>query len=298
MNTTTKVFIVINLLLALGFAYIQMLNYATRENWKRRWDHDTQELSKDLQNANRIALEESTNRVIAENVARSHQLMIRDLEADIEGLKGEIQGLNQDKTDLQKQNDKQDAHIHTQREQIEALNKSLENTRQRNSELNTIANVARAVAFELNVKLAELEDDYNNATMEKTRLQEAVHRLEQEMIAREAKLAVVREKYPDVWNDVITLDTEEVLPQIVSGVVAAVRVGPDGQQELVMLSIGENEGLKPGNQFIIFRDNQYICKVRVHKVLKDMSACRIVADTWNTKGLKVKQGDQAQNRMW
>ena len=45
MNTATKVFIILNLLFALGFAYMQMLTYATRENWKRRWDQDTQKLS-------------------------------------------------------------------------------------------------------------------------------------------------------------------------------------------------------------------------------------------------------------
>ena len=46
MNTPTKVFIVINLLMSLGFAYILMMWYAIGENYKRRWDQDTKALGR------------------------------------------------------------------------------------------------------------------------------------------------------------------------------------------------------------------------------------------------------------
>ena len=45
MSTTVKVFLVLILLMNLCIMWTTMTLYATRENWKRRWDLDTKELS-------------------------------------------------------------------------------------------------------------------------------------------------------------------------------------------------------------------------------------------------------------
>ena len=80
-------------------------------------------------------------------------------------------------------------------------------------------------------------------------------------------------------------------------VVAAVRLNPQGKQDLVMLTIGKDAKIEEGVEFIIFRGNAYICRVRAEKVLNDMVACRVVGDSWNTNNLQIQQGDLAQNRL-
>jgi hypothetical protein len=64
-----------------------------------------------------------------------------------------------------------------------------------------------------------------------------------------------------------------------------------------MLTIGKEEAVEEGVEFIIFRGNQYVVKVRAEKVLNDMVACRVIPESWNAKGVKVQINDLAQNRL-
>ena len=84
---------------------------------------------------------------------------------------------------------------------------------------------------------------------------------------------------------------------VVRAVVAAVRPNNQGQQEFVMLSIGKEEGVQEGQEFIIYRESKYICKVRVEKIMNDMAPARVIPSSWNTNGLAIQQGDQAANRL-
>ena len=79
--------------------------------------------------------------------------------------------------------------------------------------------------------------------------------------------------------------------------VAAVRDGANNQPELVMLAIPKDGGMKEGQEFIIYRENKYICKVRVEKIMNDMAATRIIPESWNTNGLTIQQGDHVATRM-
>jgi len=64
-----------------------------------------------------------------------------------------------------------------------------------------------------------------------------------------------------------------------------------------MLTIGKEEGIEEGMEFIVFRGNQYVAKVRAERVINDMVACRVIPTSWNTNGVKIQQGDLAQNRL-
>ena len=85
---------------------------------------------------------------------------------------------------------------------------------------------------------------------------------------------------------------------VIEGMVAAIHVGPNGEQDLVMISVGRNGNVKQNMEFIILRGDQYIVKVRVDRVLDDMAACRVIPETWNTRGHLIEQGDKAQNKLW
>ncbi|MFW5858503.1 MAG: hypothetical protein ACOCYP_00625 [Planctomycetota bacterium] len=296
MNTTTKVFIIINMLLSLALAYFAMTSFAYQEHWKRRWHQDSKELAEQL-NAVKGEIEgHSFNRMQAE------QAKVR-LAADLEGAQAEIEQHIQ--TITTKDEDlaiaasdlrSKENTIKAKEKRIESLESSLKIARDRAAELNHIAQVSRAVAFQLNVKLAEVEDDLNNAQTANNRLEMTIQDLEQEAKRKDAYLALVRTNHPRVWTD-ITTDKVDV-GQVVHGIVAAVRKNPEGQQDLVMLTVGEQEEVQEGMEFIVYRDNQYIVKVRAERVLDDMVACRVISDTWNTRGAEIKQGDNAQNRLF
>ena len=65
-----------------------------------------------------------------------------------------------------------------------------------------------------------------------------------------------------------------------------------------MLSIGGDEKVQEGTEFVIYRGGQYIVKARAQKIFPDMVACIIDPKSWNKQGLKVELTDSAQNRLF
>ena len=84
--------------------------------------------------------------------------------------------------------------------------------------------------------------------------------------------------------------------KFIDGAVAAVRLNPQGQQDLVMVTIGKGKKVEEGIEFIVYRGNTYIVKVRAVKLLNDMVACQVIADSWNDTKQQIQQGDLVSNR--
>ena len=296
MNTTTKVFIVINLVLTLGLAYMAMYSYAYDEHWKRRWHKDTRKLAEQLLAVKDKVADHSFQRTRAEQATERLKADLNDAQSDIKLKTEAITRLETEKSALTTSISEKEDAIAAKEKQIGSLQESLEIARKRMKELNDIAQVSRAVAFQLSVKLAEVEDDLNSANTDKDRLAVTIKNLEETGKRKDAYLALVQEKYRDVWQ---AITSDQVQPSIVvRAQVAAICNNPANQQDLVMLTVGKDDSVAVGQEFIIYRGNQYIVKVRAERQLDDMVACRVIADTWNTKGEQIKQGDSAQNRMF
>jgi chromosome segregation ATPase len=294
MSTTVKVFIVLNLLLALAFMFVQMTLYATRENWKRRWNDDTKFFAEEVKVAAQKIADESYAKVQAQSLVSSQGSQISDLQAAIkkqENVVSEKDKLIQSHTLTLSKNDEE---IKALREQNQTLSNTLELTRQSNNEKTHIAQVARAVAFQLNVKLAEVEDDYNNATTGLAQREEELGKAKKVNNQQNAQLAILKDRYPKIAAEIAD---EKQSASFLQAVVAAVRNNPQGQQDLVMLTLGKTDKVEEGVEFIIFRGNSYVVRVRAEKVLGDMVACRVIPDSWNSNQLQVQQGDLAQNRL-
>jgi predicted RNase H-like nuclease (RuvC/YqgF family) len=297
MNLATKVFIILNLLLTLGFAYVSMLYYATNENWKRRWDTDTRSLSDSLKASNDLTLSLSTARATAEAALQTSK-------ADIQRLTTELQQTRSDVTAKDKDLENKNLTISQMQRAIEAVNKQntalaaqLEIARARKEELSQIVSVARAVAHKLEVRIAELEDDYNHAQAQLQMLETTVAGLETEKRRLDARLALVQREDPALFAR-INSDTPSSR-DLIQGAVAVIERNPQGQQHLVMLTIGNKSAdVQRNMEFVIFRGNQYICRVRVERVFDDAVAARVVPEFWNTRGLEIQTGDTAQNRLW
>lgn len=294
MSTTVKVFIVLNLLLALAFMFVQMTLYATRENWKRRWHDDTKFFVDEVKVAAQKIAEESYAKVQAQALVSSQGAQIAEQQAAIKKQENEKSEKDKQIQSLNLTISKNDEEIKALREQNQTLSNTLELTRQSNNEKTHIAQVARAVAFQLNVKLAEVEDDYNNATTALAQREDELGKAKKTINQQTAQLALVKDRYPKVWTEI---GDEKSAASFLQAVVAAVRNNPQGQQDLVMLTLGKGDKVEEGIEFIIFRGNSYIVRVRAEKVLGDMVACRVIPDSWNSNQLQIQQGDLAQNRL-
>ncbi|MFW5829306.1 MAG: hypothetical protein ACOCXA_03505, partial [Planctomycetota bacterium] len=279
MNTITKLLVVINLALACVFAGVAATYYATSENWKRRWHSDTSRMATDLQLSQTQLSEQSLSRQNAETA-----LVTRN--ADYQTLKAQQESLQSDMNSLEKELAAKDLRIanlsddvQTMQSTLASKEESLAKVTQRNMELNHIAQVSRGVAFQLNVKLAELEDDLNNANLKLTKSEEAIADLQQDQQRQGAMLQLVEDRYPRVWSEINT--EQSTVGAAVQGMVAAVRANPQGEQDLIMLTIGADDEVQEGMEFIVYRGDQYIVKVRARKVMPDMTAAWVLPETWN-----------------
>jgi beta-lactamase regulating signal transducer with metallopeptidase domain len=90
---------------------------------------------------------------------------------------------------------------------------------------------------------------------------------------------------------------KEAPAKFISGVVAAVRLNPQGQQDLVMLTLAKGDQVEAGVEFTISRGNEYIVRVRVEKTMGDMAACRVIQDSWNENRNQIQKDDQATNTL-
>jgi septal ring factor EnvC (AmiA/AmiB activator) len=294
MSTTVKVFIVLILVMSLAFMFTTMTQYATRENWKRRWDQDTKELTAELNESNQNRADLSMRLTKADNQVVNLNTQITDQQTKIKEQENGITDLKQTVQNKDLQLKKQETDYNALKEDFMAQSRSLEMVRQRNAELTHIAQVARAVAFNLNVKLAEVEDDLNNAQTELTQRAQDIDSLTKDLKKNQAMMGLIRERYPKIWTEV---NDQTASDRYLSAVVAAVRANPQGQQDLVMLTIGKDEKVEEGVEFIVYRNNQYIVKVRAERIMNDMVACRVIPETWNTNNLQIAQGDLATNRL-
>lgn len=292
MSTAVKILLILILIASLGLMYTTMVQYALTENWKRRWGQDTFELKKELDASNQVNANTTMRMAKAEAAVEVHQQKITTLEAALKEREGAL-------TEKDKEISNKDLALKKRESDYNALNdsymanqKSLELVRARNAELTHISQVARAVAFNLNVKLAEVEDDLNNAQAELTRRGQSIDELNKKIKDQDAKLALLRKNHPEVYRQLI--DTKAGAKPI-DGVVADVQVGPDGKQFLITLSVGKGDGVEEGQEFIVYRAGKYIARVRVDKVLNDMAACHVVADSWNRDNLKIERNDLASN---
>ncbi len=233
-------------------------------------------------------------------------------------------------------------------EQSAAKTGDLKAARTAHTEKTHIAEVGRAVAFQLNGKLAEVEDGLNRAKQQgldgqrdgapsaapaqigladqeyrqlsasanKDRLPylnvpdplatfseplPESHEQAQAMQTADddrsiAKLDIVRERYPKVFN---SFSDEHQSAAFFQATVSSVRSNPQGEGEgdLVMLTVGKQDAVDAGTEFIVFRGSQYIVKVRAEKVLNGMVACRVIPGSWNANGAQIQMGDLAQNRL-
>lgn len=294
MSLAVKILLILNLVLAMVVAVVTMDGYVYSENWKRRWDSDTRQLTDQL-NVNRDrVMELSFDRSRSEALLTAAKQRIFDSENKIEALNGDLTAKNSDINRLSAELSQKVQENLAYRESIQELSTSRELARQNASEKTTIAQVARAAAFQLNVKLAEVEDELNNAMTSLTNAEEKFNQLEKSSNQQKALLAILRERHPQIYNQIAD---EKQSAAFLQGIVAAIKTDPQGKQDMVVLTVGRNDKVEEGTEFIIYRGNKYIVRARVEKVLADMVSCQIIAESWNKDGLEVKQGDTAQNRL-
>lgn len=283
MGTTTKVFIVLNLVIALFMSAAAITLYGKQINWI-----DQTRQSIDEGNRMYVVLKTDNDRLDA---------MLKDVNAQLAHEKERGTVLVSERDTLRKENtlltnslQEQDARAKLTDDTITQLRIMTEKKEQRNGELQ---------------KMLDEEIRKNSSTIKQAEWhQSQAIEIAAELREAEGEMMQLAKSNADLVRRVTLLSGQ--LERYVarygadpadatSGVEVAINarvLQVEKDLDLVILSVGERDKVTAGMEFIISRGDSYISKVRVANVYDDMCSARIV-DGMTKGGESIKVSDNA-----
>ncbi len=151
--------------------------------------------------------------------------------------------------------------------------------------------VERENAVRAKNEKSEMENELNVTKQTLAALNRDKHSIEEDLALQTSRIERLLKNGVPIAQ-LLGEDATATQPFISDGRVLGVRP----EIKLVMLSIGSQQGVKPGFQYTIKRGDQYITKVIVEKVYPDMSSARYVEGLMNKEGREVEINDEVITR--
>jgi hypothetical protein len=117
----------------------------------------------------------------------------------------------------------------------------------------------------------DIENDLNATKQTLAAIQRDKRQVEDDLAVATSRIEGLLQKGVPV-HQILGTDAAALQPKIADAQVLAVR--PD--VNLVMISVGSQQNVKPGYQFVISRGSEYVSKVQVEKVYPDMCSARVI----------------------
>ncbi len=283
MNLLGRIFVILILVMSVLFLGFATVVYATHQNWYEVVNLSPNEagagkpvgLTYQLQDARseNTRLKEDLARLEKEisNEQASRRDAIAKLESEKELLKSERDELQRDEADLVSQKNQAVATM-------EASQQTLARLRTEVDTLRTEVREAQSEKDQAFTRVVELTDSLNQAesALAKTQL-------------RRDQLEEQNEKLKDVLaRNEIDPDADTTPPRV-DGIVLA-----SGRDGLIEISIGEDDGLRPGHQLEVFRQDTYLGRIEVVQVAPDKSVAKIIPEF--RKG-SIRRSDRVATRI-
>ena len=271
MNTIGKIFVFAVLIMSVVFMSFAVAIFSSHTNWQER----ASDLDDKLQVAQKERAEKEARltELIEQNTESldDRDEVIRKLEAALAEKDDELQDLRKERdADLEKlssdieslaaaklERDKAEKLVNDLRQEIHGLQENLQ------SSVNRGAEVA--------AQLHQAESELSMATERKKQLEIQV------VTARQV-----------LQQNGLSLERPKNIVPLVDGVITAVA------DDLVEVSIGSDDGLRPGHELEVFRADEYVGRLRVVSVKPDRAVVRILKDY--ARGI-VQRGDRVATRL-
>jgi septal ring factor EnvC (AmiA/AmiB activator) len=282
MSTIAKVFVVLNLVFSLVIVGAVASILSKSEDFRLKSDNLAKELS-----TTRTEMQTEIDRVSgdrnnfeAQNKTISNQKA--DLESELGTARATAEQVRTDNTQL--------------RNAVDAINNSLATLKAEVADLQTRNKALMDQNDQYRATTATAEKDKLDAQDDRTRIEGDLKRANEDIAAKEeqiARLAAERDNLDAQIKALIAsgVDVAKIIGNAVPLIEGKVSmVGPG----FVVLSIGENEQVKVGYPFHVYRGGDYIGQVVVDKVLPDTSTARITLTNQNAQFMAM---DSATTRL-
>jgi len=269
MNLVGKVFTVLILVMSILFMGFAMMVYATHRNWQELANEKQADLTR-LRGENtqlQEDIEQHKTTLAHERAAR--RMALARLDSQVQEKQQQFDAKNQQYNELlAKERAATDAVLNAQRQldQVNTQVKTLEDE----------IRVARQDRDQQFHRVTELTDQMHQAKGMQQILEQRLKQLTEDYTAATTVLKA---------ND-LTLDSPvDNLPPQVRGEV--VSVGTD----MIEISIGEDDGVKPGHTVVVSRRDKYLARAEITRVTPDRAVGRI-----QYRNAPIQEGDRVQTK--
>jgi flagellar biosynthesis chaperone FliJ len=285
MSTMSKVFVVLNLVLSLFLVGTVASILSKNEEYKLKYETSEKDRKKDKDDAQTKfdTVNGEKARVDGENRSLVNQKS--DLDSQLQAQKSISEQVRNDNNQLRNSVDAINASLKAVQGElgdVQARNKTLMDS---NESLKKETADAKKAQMDAEEDRARVEGDLKRATDDVAEKERQLVTLSGERDNLRAQLdALVK-----LGVDVPGLIGNNV--PLIEGKVSA--VGPNSS--FVVLSVGQNESVKIGYAFDVYRGGDYIGRVVVDNVLPDSATARVTRK--NAKGLEFQAMDNATTRL-
>ncbi|HEX4149645.1 MAG TPA: hypothetical protein VHY20_11685 [Pirellulales bacterium] len=273
MNLVGKILVFLIFLMSVAFMSLAVSVYITHKSWVEVANRTQQKLTEAEANTRtaQAALTSYQEQVAVEK--KAHDEAIAKLKEKDKALEGEKAAVEEQLSQLKEESAKQLAALTTAQNSV---NKSLEQI----DTLRTDVSTALADRDKNFRQLVDLQDKYNVAAGDLLRASE----MNQRLLEQSGKAKIVLDRHglsPDtpVGN----------IPPKVDGVVLAT-----GTNGLLEISLGTDDGLRPGNTLEVSRGKSYLGRVEVLRTAPDKSVAKVIPGY--QKG-KIERDDRVATRL-
>jgi predicted nucleic acid-binding Zn-ribbon protein len=276
MNLLGKVFVVLILVLSIVFMTLAMAMYATHKNWRQiAQDRQTEVQQAQAQyDQLKTQYNRRENELTSELEASSQQ--VRKLEAERVALNERNAGIQSELDQLKQDQRNATAAVAATQQNNERLADEVTGLRTDIRSNQQLRDQAFASALKATEELHQSKGELDSA-VERTR----------QLTSQVAGMTtVMRENGLDPATDAAT-----VKPRV-DGFVSQVKQVAGAQ--LVEVTIGSDDGLKPGHTVEVFRDSKYLGRVEILKTSPDKSVGRV--DRRFQQG-QIQEGDRVATQL-
>lgn len=282
MNTVAKILIVVNLVLAGAFLASAGNFLGHMDHWKNKHEVDTAVLQDTIDQKEIVIVRERKEKA--------------DLISQSNALQGQLDGFKKEAAEVRVQNDLlKEAHNHASIQLTQAtaalekaqdtiksnqqLIDALQGERAKNSEALRVARDAKEAAIR---SLAEKEQQFENLMAQKqalaAQLEDTKHQLRSAQLTAETAVSLAGGA-GDVPMDQPAHD----------GQIVAVDTGAN----VAIISLGAEDGVRPGYRYTVSRGSQYVTMIEITDVQAKQSAGRSIKSLQKSR---IQRGDRVMSR--
>jgi hypothetical protein len=278
MNWLGKVFVVVILLMSMMFMLLALMVYATHKNWRAV-----------IEGPN--GLDNRLKAAQTENEALKSQFMKREeeLKAETEAQSRQVRKLEAERVGLVQQNTAIQAELDIKRQDERQHIAMVNATQEINTRLaNEVAGLRQQIRTEEQARDASFKTTLE--ATEKLHQESGKYEAAREMSEQLAKQVAARGMVMESKGIDPNTDPSGVVPTV-DGLVSQVR--RSGGAQFVEVTIGADDGLKPGNKLEVYRGAKYLGRVDVVSTSPDKSVGKV--DRRYLQG-QIQEGDRVATR--